>query len=172
MSSTSIQDQTSTTAEARGKKKLAVLGCGKLGTILLQAFLERGLAGSGEVAATVQHEDKCGSLAETLGGVFVSTNNREAVAGAPIVLIAVKPQTMPQLLEEIAPAIAPQTLVISAVTSTTLPFMQEKLGKDVALIRAMPNTPARVGAPMTALVAGPATSQEQLETARRLFESV
>jgi pyrroline-5-carboxylate reductase len=156
----------------RAQKKLAVLGCGKLGTILLQAFLERKLVQASEVAATVQHEDKCQSLSDAMDGISFGVNNPAAVAGAEVVLIGVKPQVMPQLLEEIAPSLAPNTLVISVVASTTLGFLQEKLGKDVAVIRAMPNTPAMVGAGMTALAAGAATSHHQLETARLLFESV
>ncbi|HEY6252810.1 MAG TPA: pyrroline-5-carboxylate reductase [Candidatus Angelobacter sp.] len=157
---------------AGNKKQLALLGCGKLGTILLQAFLERGLVRREQVVATVQHEDKCQSMSEELGGVSFSTDNRAAVADADIVLICVKPQTMPQLLEQIATDIRPGTLVISAVTAATLPFIQQQLGKDVAVIRAMPNTPAMVGAAMTALAAGTGTGQDHMETAKGLFESV
>lgn len=155
-----------------GKKKLAMLGCGKLGSILLQAFLERGLVGKDEVIATVQHADKCKSLSEAMGGVAFSTDNRAAAASAPIVLICVKPQATPLLLEEIASALKPGTLVISVVTGVTLPFIQKHVGKEIAVIRAMPNTPAMVGAAMTALAAGTGTKPEQLESARRFFESV
>lgn len=172
MSSTSVSSQSAGTANVRAQKKLAILGCGKLGTILLQGFLDHGLLSAAEAVATVQHEDRCESLSASLGGVAVSTSNREAVNGAPIVLIAVKPQIMAQLLEEIAPAIAPGTLVISVVASTPLAFMQEKLGKEVAIIRAMPNTPAMVGAAMTALAAGKNANHDQIEIARKLFESV
>jgi pyrroline-5-carboxylate reductase len=154
------------------KKKLALLGCGKLGTILLQAFLERGLVDKDDIIATVQHADKCKSLSESMDGVTFSTDNRAAAAAAPIVLICVKPQATPQLLEEIASALKPNTLVISIVTGVTLPFLQQHLGKDIAVIRAMPNTPAMVGAAMTALAAGAGTLPEQLATAQRLFESV
>jgi pyrroline-5-carboxylate reductase len=84
----------------------------------------------------------------------------------------VKPQALAQVLEEIAHALAPGALVISIAASTTVGFIQEKLGKDVAVIRAMPNTPAMVGAAMTALCAGAAARPEHLETAKRLFESV
>src|SRR5947209_11972060 len=100
MSSTSVTTQSSGAASGRAPKKLAILGCGKLGTILLQGFLEHGLLSAGEAAATVQHEDRCESLSASLGGVRVGTNNQEAGAGAPIVLIAVKPQVMAQVLEE------------------------------------------------------------------------
>jgi len=154
------------------KKKLALLGCGKLGTILLQAFLQRELARADEIVATVQHADKCKLLSRAMGGVAFSTDNRAAVTDAAIVLICVKPQAMPQLLEEIASAVKPGTLVISVVTSATLPFIQQHLAKEVAVIRAMPNTPATVGAAMTALAPGAGTHHGQLETAKHLFESV
>ena len=157
---------------ATGEKKIAVIGCGKMGTILLQAFLERNLVSreGGEVVATVQHEDK--KLAAALDGIALGTDNRAAVAGAPVVLLCVKPQVLPQVLKEIAPAIAKDALVISIAASTTVSFIQQQLGKDVAVIRAMPNTPAMVGAAMTALCAGATVKPEQLETAKRLFEAV
>ncbi len=173
MSLTTMETKTEAkAAKARRGRKIAMLGCGKLGTILLQAFIDSGLVAREDAIATIQHEDRCRTLSAALGGVSVSTDNRRAAAAASIVIIAVKPQTMGQLLKEIAPALQPGTLVISVVTAATLPFMQEHLGPKVAAVRAMPNTPAMVGAGMTALVAGSSVSGEQLETARVLFESV
>ncbi len=157
---------------ARAQKKIAVIGCGKMGTILLEAFLERKLAGPNEVIATVQHREKCQALSRELGGIALGTDNRAAVAGAPVVLLCVKPQVLPQVLEEIASALAPNALVISIAASTTVGFIEQKLGKDVAVVRAMPNTPAMVGAAMTALCAGASVRPEQLETAKHLFEAV
>jgi pyrroline-5-carboxylate reductase len=170
MSSTAVEAAARRTAT--GQKKIAVIGCGKMGSILLQAFLERELVSAGEVAATVQHEDKSRNLARVLDAIALGTDNRDAVDKAQTVLLCVKPQALAQVLEEIAPALAPGALVISIAASTTVGFIQEKLGKDVAVIRAMPNTPAMVGAAMTALCAGAAARAEHLETARRLFESV
>ena len=165
MTTSATQAETTASSRKLVRKKLALLGCGKLGTILLQAFLERGLMGRDETMATIQHESRCQSLSDQLGGVALSTNNREAVEDAPVVLICVKPQAMPQLLAEIAPVLQPGTLVISAVTAATLPFIQQQLGKDIAVVRAMPNTPAMVGAGMTGLAAGASAQQEHLETA-------
>ncbi|HLW54230.1 MAG TPA: pyrroline-5-carboxylate reductase [Candidatus Angelobacter sp.] len=160
--------------KARSQKQLAVIGCGKMGSILLQAFLDRDLVSrkGGEVVATVQHEDK--KLAAALDGIVLGTDNRAAVSGALVVLLCVKPQVLPQVLKEIAPVIAREkdALVISIAASTTVSFIQQQLGKDVAVIRAMPNTPAMVGAAMTALSAGATVKPEQLETAKRLFEAV
>ena len=157
---------------AAGQKKIAVIGCGKMGTILLQAFLERNLVNPDrdEVVATVQHEDR--KLAAALDGIALGTDNRAAAAGAHVVLLCVKPQVLPQVLKEIAPVIAKDALVISIAASTTVSFIQQQLGSEVAVIRAMPNTPAMVGAAMTAISAGATVKPEQLETAKRLFEAV
>jgi len=157
---------------ARARKQIALLGCGKMGGILLQAFLDRKLVSAEEVAATVQHEEKARSLSGDLANIALGTDNRAAVAGAQVVLLCVKPQALPQVLDEIAAGLEPGALVISIAASTTAGFIQQKLGKDVAVVRAMPNTPAMVGAAMTALCAGAAASREHLETAKRLFESI
>jgi pyrroline-5-carboxylate reductase len=171
MSST-VTRKTAGTSSARAQKQIALLGCGKMGGILLQAFLDRKLVNAREVAATVQHEEKARSLSGVLANIALGTDNRAAVAGARVVLLCVKPQALPQVLDEIASALEPGTLVISIAASTTAGFIQQKLGKDVAVVRAMPNTPAMVGAAMTAVCAGAATDREHLETARRLFESI
>jgi len=172
MSSSTIQTQEHRKDRTQEQKKIAVLGCGKMGTILLESFLERKLVAPEEVAATIQHGDRSEELSRSLGGASVGTDNCAAVAGAPTVLLCVKPQALGQLLDEIAPALSPGTLVISIAASTTTGFIQQKLGKNVPVVRAMPNTPAMVGAAMTAISPGPAAKPEHLETARHLFESV
>jgi pyrroline-5-carboxylate reductase len=172
MSSSVTQTEISRSAATQAKKKIAMLGCGKMGTILLESFLERKLITPEEAVATVQHGERSSELSRELGGVAVGTDNRAAVKGAATVLLGVKPQALGQLLEEIAPALDPGTLVISIAASTTTSFIQQKLGTDMPVVRAMPNTPAMVGAAMTAISPGPAARPEHLETARHLFESI
>ena len=172
MSSSTTQTQTKPAGIAPALKKIAVLGCGKMGTILLESFLERRLITPKEAVATVQHGERAQELSLELGGVPVGTDNRSAVNGAEIVLLCVKPQVLGQLLDEIAPVLTPGTLVISIAASTTTGFIQQKLGTSVPVVRAMPNTPAMVGAAMTAVCAGPVALPEHLETAKHLFESV
>lgn len=172
MSSAETEVQTKKAAQTRAEKKIAVLGCGKMGTILLQAFMKQGLVSKGEAVATVQHEEHRRELARELPGVAVGTDNRAAVSGAPVVLLALKPQALPQVLEEIAPVLAPETLLISIAASTTTGYIQQHVNKDVHVVRAMPNTPAMVGAAMTALCAGATARQHHLEMAKSLFESV
>lgn len=172
MRSSTAKSGASRATKSRAQKKIAVLGCGKMGTILLASFLKRKLVTPEEAVATVQHGDRSQELSRELGGVPVGTDNRAAVARAQIVLLCVKPQVLGQLLDEIASALDPGTLVISIAASTTTSFIQQKLGKDALVVRAMPNTPAMVGAAMTAVCAGPVAKPEHLETAKHLFESV
>src|SRR5437773_8101068 len=128
-------------------KKLAVLGAGKLGGILLRAYLKQGLFVSGRVTATVRHTERAAALAKELD-VAVTTDNREAVRGADIILLTVTPQTVAEVLQEIAPEIGADTLVVSVAASVPAGFVGQQLaaatsGKrdHVPIVRAMPNTP-------------------------------
>jgi pyrroline-5-carboxylate reductase len=172
MTASVTEVQTKKSAQGKGQKKIAILGCGKMGTILLQGFLEHGLIAKDEVVATVQHDERRRALARELSGVTVTTDNKSAVTGTPIILLGVKPQALGQLLEEISPVLAAETLLISFAASTTTGFIQQKVARNIHVVRAMPNTPAMVGAAMTALCAGPSARKEHLETAKSLFESV
>src|SRR6478672_3313529 len=107
-------------------KKLAVLGAGKLGGILLRAFLKQGLFVPNRVIATVKHAEKAAALAKELG-IAVTTDNREAVKGADIVLLTVKPQAVAEVLEEIAPEIGVDTLVVSVAASVPAGFVEQQL---------------------------------------------
>src|SRR5207248_9237353 len=84
----------------------------------------------------------------------------------------VKPQTMSQLLDEISPALNPDALVISIVASVPVKFIQQKLGDSKAVLRAMPNTPASVGAAMTAIATGAHAGPAHPALARQMFESL
>jgi pyrroline-5-carboxylate reductase len=172
MTASVTEVQTKKSAQGKGQKKIAILGCGKMGTILLQGFLEHGLITKDEVVATVQHDEHRRALAREMSGVTVTTDNKSAVTGTPIILLGVKPQALGQLLEEISPVLAAETLLISFAASTTTGFIQQKVARNIHVVRAMPNTPAMVGAAMTALCAGPSARKEHLETAKSLFESV
>ncbi len=94
MTASVTEVQTKKSAQGKGQKKIAILGCGKMGTILLQGFLEHGLITKDEVVATVQHDEHRRALARELSGVTVTTDNKSAVTGTPIILLGVKPQAL------------------------------------------------------------------------------
>jgi pyrroline-5-carboxylate reductase len=159
-------------------KKLAVLGAGKLGGILLRAYLKQGLFVSNRVTATVRHAERAAALAKELG-IAVTTDNREAVKGADIVLLTVKPQTVSEVLQEMAPEIGADTLVVSVAASVPTGFVEQQLAAasgdkqdKVAVVRAMPNTPAAIDCGMTAICGGIHAGAAHLEIARTMFDAV
>ena len=158
-------------------KKLAVLGAGKLGGILLRTSLKQGLFMPGSVTATVKHAERAAVLARELG-IAVTTDNRQAVKGADIILLTVKPQTVAEVLQEIAPETSAETLLVSVAASVPTGFVEQRLAascgnsNEVPVIRAMPNTPAAVGCGMTAICGGSYANPDHLEIARTMFDAV
>lgn len=152
-------------------KKLAVLGVGKLGGILLRAYLKQELFAPKRVTATVAHAEKAAALSKELGA-SVKTENRKAVQGADIVLLCVKPKVVAEVLQEIAPELDEKTLVISVAASVPTSYIEQHLSKKVPVVRVMPNTPSTVGCGMTGICRGAHAREEHLETARTMFDAV
>jgi pyrroline-5-carboxylate reductase len=152
-------------------KKLAVIGLGKLGGILLRAFLDRELVAPEQVRATVRHEGRVESRQEDFG-VSVGTDNVAAADWADVILLCVKPGGVGDVVRSIAPVLAESKLIVSVAASVTTQYIEKHIEKEVPVIRAMPNTPCSVGTGMTALCRGRYASEGQLNTTRRLFDSV
>jgi len=152
-------------------KKVAVLGAGKMGGILLQALLKHGVLSPQLTRATVQHEDRARALAAKLE-IKVGTSNLDAVKGADIILIAVKPQVVQDVLTEIRAKITPRQIVISVAASVPTALIEKLLAPKVPVIRAMPNTPCSLGVGMTALCKGTHASAEQVAMTCRMFDVV
>lgn len=152
-------------------KSLAILGLGKLGGILLRAFLERGLVKANQVRSTVRHQKRAESLAGELR-VEVGLDNPSAVKGADIILLCVKPKTVLEVAREIGPVLKEEQLLISVAASVSTRQIEEALSCSLPVVRAMPNTPCSVGFGMTALCPGKFASESHLQSASRLFDAV
>src|SRR5260370_38459378 len=152
-------------------KRLAVLGTGKLGGILLRAYLKQGLFETARVTAMVKHAEKAASLAKELG-VAVTTENRKAVHGADIVLLGVKPQVVGEVLKEIAPELSEKTLVISVAASVPTSYIEQHIGGTAPVIGVMPNTPCAGGCGMTGICRGTHTAAPHMAVARGICDAV
>ena len=108
------------TQESAARLHIAVLGAGKMGGILVQAFLRSGLFPRENVAATVAHEARATALTKQFG-IPVTTDNREAAQQADIILLGVKPQQLHDVVSGIAPALRPGKLLISFAASVKPP---------------------------------------------------
>ena len=148
-----------------------MLGAGKMGGILLQAFLKQNLFAADQIHATVAHAERALALS-TQWGVDVSTDNLEAARQADLILLGVKPFQVPDLIAEIKPALTPAKTLVSFAASVKTRAIEEAAGMEIAVIRAMPNTPSALGAGAAGLCRGRFVSAEQMELAQRIFETV
>jgi pyrroline-5-carboxylate reductase len=151
--------------------RVAVLGAGKMGGILLQAFLKQNLFALDQIHATVGHMEKAVALS-VQWGVDVSTDNLAAASQADLILIGVKPFQVPDLIAEIKPALTTEKTLVSFAASVKTRAIEEAAGLDIAVIRAMPNTPSALGAGAAGLCKGRFVSGKQMELAQRIFETV
>ncbi|HEY0796915.1 MAG TPA: pyrroline-5-carboxylate reductase [Acidisarcina sp.] len=158
-----------------GKDKLrlrvAVLGAGKMGSILIQAFLKEGLLAPTQLIATVKHGERMEELS-TQWGIEVTTHNLAAAERADLILLGVKPFQMPALLQEIRPALTSKKTLLSFAASVRTSAIEEAAGLEIPVIRAMPNTPSQLGAGIAALCRGRFVTDDQMQLAERIFATV
>jgi pyrroline-5-carboxylate reductase len=160
-----------TPAPAMPGMRVAVLGAGKMGGILLQAFLKNNLLAPEQIFATVQHAERAQALSAQFG-VDVTTDNLAAAQKADVILLGVKPIQVPALVEEIKSALTSKKLVLSFAASVKTRSIEDGAGCEVAVIRAMPNTPAMLAAGITALCSGRFVSADQMAVAQKIFQTV
>ena len=153
------------------KMRVAVLGAGKMGGIILQALLKNNLLSPELTCATVQHEERAKLLAAKLK-VKVGTDNAAAVKGADIVLIAVKPQVVQEVMREIREQITPAQLIISVAASVPTSMIESALPENIPVVRAMPNTPCSIGGGMTAVCKGKYADAKHVAMTCRMFDVV
>ncbi len=152
-------------------KKLALIGAGKLGEGLLSGLLGSQLIPPNRVEVTVAHADRADYLAEKYS-VKAHTSNARAVAGADLVIIALKPQQVKGFLGEVRNKLRRDALLISAAASVSTPLIERQLGHAARVIRAMPNTPCLIRQGMTSLSAGRHATPQDVELAREIFTSM
>lgn len=156
--------------------KIAILGSGSMGTAILSGLLKAGFAAS-NVAVSTKSEASAVKLAQDLGVTAFAAEtaaqaNSLATAGADVVLVAVKPAYVVEVLKEVSAMIRPGALVVSVAAGITTASMEAALPESVGVIRSMPNTPAIVGRAVTGLAKGIRATQEQMVQASSLFETV
>ncbi|MCZ0710434.1 pyrroline-5-carboxylate reductase [Microbacterium paraoxydans] len=156
---------------------LAFLGAGSMGGAILRGVLASEVPVQGGITATNRTPEKAAAFAGLDGVTSIALSeqpegNAEAVAGARVVLVGVKPAMVPDLLREIAPHLAAETVVVSLAAGVTLQTFADVLGPEARVIRSMPNTPSTIRKGVTGLAAGAAATPDDLALVRRLFETV
>ena len=137
---------------------------------MISGIVEEGLKAPGHITASDPREERGQELSGRYG-VLATTDNRAAVEGSNIVVLSVKPQVMPVLLEELKGAINPGALILSIVAGARIKSIADGLGHG-AIVRAMPNTPAQIGEGMSVWTATPAVSEHQRSQAQSILRAL
>lgn len=151
-------------------QRLAILGCGTLGRTVLDGLLAAGdRFRPANISVTGRRAEHVAGLAGR--GVHATLDNVAAARDADVVLLTVKPQAADAVLAEVQGVLRDDQVLISACAGVSLRQL-ESAAPRVALIRAMPNTPCAIREGMTVLAPGRGVGDEQLTTARRIFDAV
>lgn len=142
-----------------------------MGEALVAGLLASGWRTPEEIVVTARREDRLKILYES-HGVESTSDNRAAVTGADVVVLAVKPQDMEPLLAEISSALSPEQTVLSVCAAISTRFIEARIEADVPVVRAMPNTPSIVHEGMAGVASGRHSSERHLEIAREVLTHV
>jgi len=148
---------------------IAIIGAGNIGRALIGGLLSGHDLDATQIRATRRTP---GPLGEQFPAIRAGADNVAAVADATIVVLAVKPQNAPAVLAEIRDHVAPAALLVSVLAGVTTDSLQRALGQELAIVRAMPNTPMIVDEGVTAIAGGRFATSDHLALARRIFEAV
>ena len=150
--------------------KIGFIGTGNMGSAMMGGIISSGMVDASDVIATDIFQAAIDKISDEFG-VKTSTNNRDAVDFADIIFLAVKPQFLPKVVDGIKDMDFSNKLVVSIAAGQSLERLTGMFGKELKLIRVMPNTPALVGEGMSALSPNELVSEDEASTVLKLFEA-
>jgi pyrroline-5-carboxylate reductase len=151
--------------------RICVLGAGKAGEALVAGLISSGWARPDDIVATVRHAEHAAELADRYG-IETTLDNAEAVRGARIVVIAVKPQDIESLLADVGAELEPSQTVLSIAAAIPTELIERHVGEGVPVVRAMPNTPVTVQEGMAGVAGGAHAREEHIALAEEVLGSV
>ena len=146
-------------------RRVAILGAGRIGESLLSGLLSADWRQPSEVIVTGRRQERIDELVERYG-VTATLSNAEAVEGAALVVIAVKPQDFEELFAEVGPVLAQGQTVLSVAAAVPTSSIERRVSEGVAVVRAMPNAPAIVHEGIAGICAGAHATDEDLALAQ------
>ena len=144
--------------------KIGFIGCGNMATAMLKGILKSGEVKNGDMIASAK-SDKTREKIEKELGIQKADTNAQVVDFADVVFLAVKPQFLEEVLDEIKDNVKEGQIFISIAPGKTLQWRGEHLGEGTKIIRTMPNTPAMVGEGMTALCVNEQVTEKETHLA-------
>jgi len=152
-------------------KKVSIIGGGNMGEVITGGIISGNLVSTDTLMIADALKDRLNYLKEKYQ-VRIEKNNKKAVKFADIIILAVKPQNIGEVLEEISGDIDKTKLIVSIAAGIPTKFIEGYLKKGIHVIRVMPNTPALIGEGAAALARGINATEDDLAAARQIFDSV
>jgi pyrroline-5-carboxylate reductase len=153
------------------KRKVGVIGCGNMGSALVKGAVTHAFCQPDEVIVWDPQAQRRNRLKKTLH-VETAKNNGELALQSATILLAVKPQDMVAVLEEIRPYLDHRPLIVSVAAGISTKFLESHLPLRLPIVRVMPNTPALIGQGMSAMAAGRWATHRHIAYVKRLFRCV
>ena len=150
--------------------KMAFVGGGTMAEAIIKVILDKELVVPQDVEVGEPRQDRLGELSARYG-IAVTADNVAVVRSKDIVLLAVKPQVMPVVLDQLQGQIPPKALVISIAAGVPVAKIVNGLGHE-AVVRVMPNTPAQIGEAMSVWIAAPAVTEMQRNQAQAILQAM
>ncbi|MCC8168550.1 MAG: pyrroline-5-carboxylate reductase [Clostridiales bacterium] len=146
--------------------KIGFIGCGNMGGAMIQGIVESGAVDAGMIMAS----DKSEAMRQAIGkyGVAVAEDNKEVAAYADVLFLAVKPQFYEGVIKEIADAVREDAIVVTIAPGKTLEWVANCFGREIKIIRTMPNTPAMVKEGMMGMCLGTGVTDEDAAMVRQI----
>ncbi len=152
-----------------GETRFAFVGSGAMAEAMIKGLIQRANVAPEHIIASGPRPER-GDELKTRYGIRVTTDNLAALEGAQVVVLSVKPQMLPGVLDQLAGRIPPDALALTIVAGARMETITGKL-RHVVLARAMPNTPAQIGLGMTVWTCAPGLSESQRQQAKAVFGS-
>jgi pyrroline-5-carboxylate reductase len=153
------------------KRRIGMLGAGNMAGALIRGLLASGTVRPEQVRASDVRRERLEELEKTYR-IVTHSDNQELVRWANLVVLAVKPQVIDRVLEQLAGAFAPDTLLVSIAAGVPIRSLEARLPAGVRVVRAMPNTAAIALAGATGVAPSGAATEEDVRIAKALFDAV
>jgi len=153
-------------------KRIAVIGAGNIGAAMIGGILKSGVADREHVIATEASPERAEEIATRFSIPVRVRANREAASWAEVIILAVKPMTVPEVLQEIREELRPEQILISLAAAVPIGLIEKLVQKRMPIFRAMPNIPVVVDEGATAVATNGAVTPEQRRLVEQIFRAV
>ena len=152
-------------------KKVGFIGCGKMASAIIKGVLSSKFLKKSQVIASEVNEEFANAKEKELG-IKVFTDNKTVAKNSDVIFLAVKPQFIKEILQEIKNDLNEDKLIVSIAAGVSTKTIEDEIGKEVALIRVMPNAPAVILEGMSGIAKGKYANAEQIEFVKALLSKI